>query len=131
MPLLPQHSSQPYFPACWLDRDERAELNDIAALRDMRLGITEGSAQLVRLSGGYGFEAVSATAAPGSLQAATRHRFAANVLIRLLVLATNPVAVGTLVLRRDHKLVYLPHAVLERRYGRAWDRCEQGAGAQR
>ena len=102
--------------------EEHAELDDIAALRaDMRLGTAERGAQLLRLSARFGFEPPAGAAPPGYWHAGALHRFGENILIFLLLLATNPVAVGTPVLRRDHKLVYLPRAALERRYGRAWN----------
>jgi YkoP domain len=103
---------------------EHPEFDDIAALRaDMRLGTAEQSAQLARLSAHYGFEAPAGLAPAGYWRSGGLHRFGENILIFMLVLATNPVAVGTPVLRRDHKLVYLSRVALKRRYGGAWADC--------
>ena len=108
--------------AAYLDADPG--LDDIAALRaDMRLGPPEKSPQLVRLMGRYGFEPAAETVRAGYWRSGSLHHLGENILIFLLLLATNPVAVGTPVLRRDHKLVYLSRAALVRRYGRAWDDC--------
>jgi len=102
--------------------EANSDLDDITALRaDMLLGTAEQSAQLARLSGRYGFEATAEPVPAGYWHSGSLHRFGENILMFLLVLATNPVAVGTPVLRRDHKLVYLSRAALERRYGRAWN----------
>ncbi|HZD91909.1 MAG TPA: hypothetical protein VE224_17550 [Pseudolabrys sp.] len=100
------------------------EFRDIAALRgDMRLGTPEQSAQLSRLAAHYGFEAAGEPVTAGDSRAGGLHHIGENILIFMLVLATNPVAVGAPVLRRGHKLVYLSRAALERRYGRAWTDC--------
>lgn len=105
--------------------DANPDLDDVAALRaDMRLGTAEQGAQLVRLMGRYGFEPAAEVIRLGYWQSSSLHRYGENILIFLLILATNPVAVGTPVLRRDHKLVYLSRAALERRYGRAWTGCD-------
>jgi hypothetical protein len=94
------------------------DLYPIVAVRaDMRLGTVEQSAKLSRIVSHYGFEAVAPDAAiqeDGAL-----HRFGENIYLFLLVLATNPIAVGTPILRRDHTLVYLSRRTLELRYGRA------------
>ena len=97
----------------WLRR--QADLNDIVALRaDMRLGTVAQSQQLVRIAARYGFESTDFRAETGSLR-----QFGENILMYLLVLATNPAAIRTDVLWRDHALVYLSRAALERRYGGA------------
>jgi hypothetical protein len=90
-------------------------LDDIVALRgDMRLGTPEQSSQLARLAAHYGFEPAAGNGL--DLSSPTVQRFAENVFIFLLVMATNPIALRAPVLRRDHKLVYLSRAALERRY---------------
>lgn len=102
--------------------DANSDLSDVAALRaNMRLGTAEQGAQLVRLMGRYGFEPAGEVLRPGTWQSGSLHYYGESILIFMLVLATNPVAVGTPVLRRDHKLVYLSRPALERRYGRAWN----------
>jgi hypothetical protein len=101
--------------------EDAPDLDGIAALRaDMRLGTTAQSAQLARLSARYGFEPAATPISGGYWHPGGLHRFGENILIFMLVLATNPVAAGSPVLRRDHKLVYLSRTALERRYGRAW-----------
>lgn len=90
-------------------------LDDIVALRgNMRLGTAAQNGQLARVAARYGFEPAAEGAACGPVQ-----RFAENVFIFLLVLATNPVALRAPVLRRDNKLVYLSRAALETRYAAA------------
>jgi hypothetical protein len=90
-------------------------LDDIVALRgDMRLGTPEQSSQLARLAAHYGFEPAGENGI--DLTSGTVQRFAENVFIFLLVMATNPLALRAPVLRRDHKLVYLSRTALERRY---------------
>jgi YkoP domain len=99
--------------ARWLARE--ADLADIAALRaDMRLATVAQSQQLVRIVTHYGFESAAFRAETGSLR-----QLGENILIYLLVLAANPAAIRTDVLWRDHALVYLSRAALERRYGGA------------
>lgn len=99
--------------------DDTPDLDGIAALRaDMSLGTVEQSAQLLRLASRYGFEPADEAIHLGYWQSGSLHRFGENILIFLLVLATNPVAAGAPVLRRDHELVYLSRAALERRYGK-------------
>lgn len=89
------------------------EFDAVVALRaDMRLGTAGQTHQLVRIVRRYGFEATyGAAEAHGAV-----HRLAENLFIVLLVLATNPAAFGTPVLRRDHTLVYLSRLALEQRY---------------
>ena len=91
------------------------DLADMAALRaDMRLAAVAQSGQLVRITAHYGFESAAFRAETGSLR-----QLGENILIYLLVLAANPAAIRTDVLWRDHALVYLSRAALERRYGGA------------
>lgn len=100
-------------------------LDSVVALRaDMRLGTAGQSAQLTRIAARYGFEpACGGGEAQGPVQ-----RLAENMFILLLVLATNPAALGVPVLRRDHTLVYLSRLALEQRYAvTAGDRVSRGA----
>jgi hypothetical protein len=94
---------------------EHPELDEIVAMRaSMRLGREEKNRQLAYLSARYGFEDVVTRH-----RAASRplHRLGENVLVLLLVLATNPMALRVSVLLRTQKVVYLPRAALHRRYG--------------
>lgn len=103
--------------------DANSDLDDVAALRaNMRLGTAEQGAQLVRLMGRYGFEPADDVLRPGYWQSGSLHHYGENILIFMLVMATNPAVLGTPVLRRDYKLVYLSRPALERRYGRAWNK---------
>ncbi len=102
-------------------------LDGILAIRgDMRLGTAEQSGQLARLAGRYGFQSAADDGIHLGLGAV--QRLAENVLICLLVLATNPVALRARVLRRHHKLVYLSRAVLETRYAPAAPLRDKRAG---
>jgi hypothetical protein len=99
--------------ARWLAR--QPDHADIAALRaDMRLRTVAQSQQLVRIAARYGFESSAFRAEAGSLR-----QLGENILMYLLVLAANPAATRSDVLWRDHALVYLSRAALERRYGGA------------
>jgi len=106
---------------CYLKR--RPDLDDVAAVRaNMCLGTSEQSAQLIRLSARYGFEvALGSVVTSGTSSLQMLHRIGENVFIFLLVLATNPIAAKTPVLRRSHALAYLSRAILERRYNGASD----------
>ena len=109
---------------------DNSEFDDIAALRaGMRLGTAEQGAQLLRLTARYGFELAEANQG-GYCRSSGLHSVGESILIFMLVLATNPVAVGTPVLRREHKLVYLSRPALERRYGRAWNDCGDARSPQ-
>jgi hypothetical protein len=93
---------------------QRVELDDVAALYgDMHLGSARQAAQLARIVARYGFEVADDYDAsrPSAL-----HRLGKNILIFLLVAATNPIALRSAVLRRSHKRMFLSRAVLERRY---------------
>jgi hypothetical protein len=92
----------------------RPDLRDIVALRaDMRFGTPERSEQLARISARYGF----ATALSGEGSGSGRlHDVGERALIFLLILATNPASLRFNTFRRDHKIVYLSRAALERRY---------------
>jgi hypothetical protein len=96
-------------------------LDDIVAVRgDMRLGTAEQSDQLARIAARFGFEAAGADYE--QLTHGALKRFAENVFICMLVLASNPTALRLPVLRRDRKLVYFSRATLETRYARAESR---------
>jgi hypothetical protein len=93
---------------------QRVELDDVVALYgDMHLGSARQAAQLARIVSRYGFEAVDhyGSGRPGAL-----HRLGKDILIVLLVAATNPIALRNTVLRRRRKRVFLSRAALERRY---------------
>jgi hypothetical protein len=95
---------------------DHPEYNDVAAIvADVRLGT---AAQNLQLSRRFGFEQVDCVAADTRVL----HRFGENLLLLLLVLATNPATLSASVLRRDHKLVYLSRGKLERRYRVTWRR---------
>lgn len=105
--------------------DDKPEFGRIAAVRaDMSLGTADRGAQFVRLMGHYGFEPAGEVVRLGYWRSSRLHHFGENILIFLLVLATNPVAASPPVLRHDHKLVYLSRAALKCRYGRGWDSCD-------
>jgi hypothetical protein len=94
---------------------EHPELDEIVAMRaDMRLGTEEKNRQLAYLSARYGFED-AVTHHHG--ESRSLHRLGENVLVLLLVMATNPMALRASVLLRAQKVVYLPRAELHRRYG--------------
>jgi hypothetical protein len=100
-------------------------LDGVVAVRaDMRLGTAGQSAQLARIAAHYGFEPAFGTAEE---QWAVQ-RLAENMFIMLLVLATNPAALRSPVLRRDRTLVYLSRLALEQRYAvTAGGRSRRGA----
>ena len=93
---------------------QSSDLDAVAAVcADMRLGTVKRTAQLRRIMGRYGFEAAkdSRVGRPGLL----RH-IGENILMVLLVLATNPIAFRAAVLRRDHARVVMSRAKLLRLY---------------
>jgi hypothetical protein len=91
---------------------QRAELDDIAAIcGDMHLRSARQADQFTRLVGRYGFETVDEGEADGTL-----HRIGKNILVLLLVAATNPVALRGTILRRFHRRVFISRAVLARCY---------------
>ncbi len=100
--------------ASYLKQRESADVAAICA--DMRLTTARKRNQLARITARLGFEAVHdpQVGRPGALR-----RVGENILMFLLVLATNPVALRGSVLLRDHQRVYLSRAALERRYGSA------------
>ncbi|MGH8298791.1 MAG: YkoP family protein [Steroidobacteraceae bacterium] len=85
----------------------------VAVCADMRLGTSKRSAQLARIVSRYGFEAAqdSRSGRPGFLRL-----IGENLLMMLLVLATNPIAFRAAVLRRGHTRVIVSRAKLLRRY---------------
>jgi hypothetical protein len=93
---------------------QRVELDEVAALYgDMHLGSLRQASQLARVVARYGFE--SARDYQGA-QVGALERLGKNILIVLLVAATNPVALRSTVLRRYHGRMFLSRATLERRY---------------
>lgn len=85
-------------------------LDEVVAIRaEMRLGAGD---QLIRIAARFGFEPANTNNDPES----ALHRVGENILIFLLVLASNPAAIRMPVLWRGHKLVYLSRAELLRRY---------------
>ena len=85
----------------------------VAVCADMRLATPKQTAQLVRIVHRFGFEAEkdSRIGRPGPLRL-----IGENILMVLLVLATNPVAFRAAVLRRGHARVILSRAKLLRLY---------------
>ena len=79
----------------------------------MRLATAKQTAQLTRIVSRYGFEAAkdSRIGRPGVLRL-----IGENILMVLLVLATNPIAFRAAVLRRDHARVIISRAKLLRLY---------------
>jgi hypothetical protein len=95
---------------------KRRDLDDAVALRaDMKFGSAEQSAQLARISGRYGFEAVPLRE-PRSL-GAYLHRCGESILIAMLVLARNSAGFRVNRIWRDSTVVYLSRRELMRRYG--------------
>jgi hypothetical protein len=88
-------------------------LRDIAAIcGDMPVTGTGQAAQLARIMARYGFEAAVGIADRRSLI----HRFGDGVFVLMLVLATNPCAVRSAVLRCCNMRFFISRAALERRY---------------
>jgi hypothetical protein len=93
---------------------QRSDLGAVAAIcADMSLAPAKRNALLTRIVGRYGFEAAndSRVGRPGPLR-----RIGENLLMMLLVLATNPIAFRAAVLRRDHSRVIISRAKLLRLY---------------
>jgi hypothetical protein len=91
-----------------------SELDGVTAIcADMRLAPAKQCAQPARIMSRYGFEAPkdSRVGRPGPLR-----RIGENLLMMLLVLATNPIAFRAAVLRRDHARVMISRAKLLRLY---------------
>jgi hypothetical protein len=85
----------------------------VAVCADMRLATPKQSAQLARIVSRYGFEAEkdSRVGRPGLLRL-----IGENILMVLLVLATNPFAFRATVLGRGHARVIISRARLLRLY---------------
>jgi YkoP domain len=93
---------------------QSSELDPVVAVcADMRLATVQQSAQLARIVGRFGFERAkdSRVGRPGRLRL-----IGENILMVLLVLATNPIAFRAAVLRRDHARVVISRAKLLRLY---------------
>jgi hypothetical protein len=85
----------------------------VAVCADMRLATAKQSAQLTRIVSRFGFEPVkdSRVGRPGFLRL-----IGENILMGMLVLATNPIAFRAAILRRDHARVILSRTKLLRLY---------------
>ena len=85
----------------------------VAVCADMRLAPAKQIAQLARIVSRYGFEAAkdSRVGRPGLLRL-----IGENILMVLLVLATNPIAFRATVLRRGHTRVIISRAKLLKLY---------------
>jgi hypothetical protein len=85
----------------------------VAICADMRLAPTKRCAQLTRIVSRYGFEAAKdpRVGRPGPLRL-----IGENILMMMLVLATNPIAFRAAVLRRGHARVIISRAKLLRLY---------------
>ncbi|HVS77573.1 MAG TPA: hypothetical protein VHE11_11605 [Steroidobacteraceae bacterium] len=85
----------------------------VAVCADMRLATARQSAQLARIVSRYGFEAAknSRVGRPG-----LPRLIGENILMVLLVLATNPIAFRAAVLRRGHARIIMSRAKLLRLY---------------
>ncbi|HUB65040.1 MAG TPA: hypothetical protein VL996_11470 [Methylocella sp.] len=94
----------------------RSDLADVLAIRaNMGFGTPQQTAQLVRISGRYGFEPI---AVPKMRSLGEHmHRFGENILISFIVLAWNKAALRPDSLWRDRTQVFLSRAVLDQRYG--------------
>ena len=91
-----------------------SDLNPVVAVcADMRLATAKQSAQLTRIVAHYGFEAGqdSRVGRPGPLRL-----MGENILMGLLVLATNPIAFRATILRRGHARIIISRAKLLRLY---------------
>jgi len=108
---------------------QREAVADVVAIcADMRLTTARRRNQLARITTRLGFEAVHdpQVGRPGALR-----RVGENILMFLLVLATNPLALRGSVLLRDHQRVYLSRAALEQRYGSAPRAHERSVASER
>jgi hypothetical protein len=93
----------------------RPELSDIAVVcADVPSGTRAQSEQLARIMGRYGFETI---AEPGPLPFAERmHRFGENILISLIILASNAAALRGDTLKRVRVPIYLSRHVLGKKF---------------
>ncbi|MGH6817742.1 MAG: YkoP family protein [Methylovirgula sp.] len=94
----------------------RPEFDDVRAIRvNMSLGPPARGDQIARIVARYGFERV---AAPQPRTFVERmHRLGENILVSLLVLASNSGALKADTLRRGRMLAYLSRRSLERLHG--------------
>lgn len=96
----------------FLDADR--SFDDIAAIRaNLSFGTANETAQLLRISGRFGFEQVDDKALPSPL--ARLHRFGENILISMMVAARNREALRWDSLLRARAPVVLPRRVLAER----------------
>lgn len=92
--------------------EQTPQLHEVVAIcADMHLGREQQRAQLGRIMARYGFVTVETCARPGAV-----HRAGKTILIAMLVLATNPAAFRSTVLRRRHTRLLLSRGTLERLY---------------
>ncbi len=88
-------------------------LDPVKAIRaDMSLRSAERNKPVAKLAGRYGFHWVPT----GGRRSRRLHRLGENVLMFLLVVASNPFAVRAEVLQRDPVVAYLSRRTLEHRY---------------
>jgi|SRR5579883_1137076 hypothetical protein len=98
----------------------RPDLDDVAAVcADAPSGTRSQVAQLARIMGRYGFEALAEVEPLPILE--RLHRLGENILISLFVLAHNPGALRPDTLRRVRLTIYLSRRVLEKEFGRMGD----------
>jgi hypothetical protein len=91
----------------------RTELNEVKAIcADMCLGTAAKRRQLARIVGHFGFEA----ARRGVGRAGPLERIAQNIMMFLLVLATNPSTLRGAILLRTHQRIFLSREALLHRY---------------
>lgn len=91
---------------------EQPALDGVKAVcGDMQLGSPRQTGQLAHIVARYGFEAIDGPGRHGTL-----HRIGKALLIFLLVMATNPIALRSAILRPYHKRVFLSRSTLEKRY---------------
>jgi hypothetical protein len=91
-----------------------AELEDVSVIcGDMRVRSVAQARQIGRIMARYGFECVDC----GVTGAGWLHRIGDNILILMLVLATNPFALRSALFRYVSARITLSRAALERRYG--------------
>jgi len=93
--------------------NERPDLNDVKAIcADMCLGTNAKRNQLARIVGHFGFEG----ARRGLGRAGPLERLSQNIMMFLLVLATNPSTLRGAILLRTHQRIFLSRKALLTRY---------------
>lgn len=109
--------------------DQESDLRDTKALvADMALGRPGRAAKVVRISGRHGFEVAGGASFADDYALRV---LGENILMLLLVLATNPASARLSFLRRERRRVYLSRAVLRERCsagGRYSAGCSIGSG---